>query len=169
MRLQTRFLAVIFLSLCLAGCSLSKKNNVVDFYYLRTPDTYAYGDMDAVIAPEQRDCSGKENNLHYLLTLYLEGPLDSVYRSPFPRGTGLESLEFNEDTVSIQLSSDFLSLTGMDKTLAAACLARTCFSLYDATQVHIHAQHSNNESVSFTLTWDDLVFMDGMSDTIPSQ
>lgn len=164
-----RAAAVFWLLLLLAGCRFSKDENIAEFYYLRTPDTYEYGEANAVIAPEHRDCSGKMNNLHYLLTLYMEGPLESIYQSPFPKGTGIVSLEFSGSSISIQLSEGFLSLSGMDRTLAAACLARTCFALHNTYQVHIYAQSRGNETVTFTLTREDLVLIDGIPPTTPLQ
>jgi len=169
MKLWKQFLGISILCLCLMGCEFLAKEDTALFYYLRTPDTYLYGESDAVIFPEQRDCSGKINNLHYLLTLYLEGPLDPACVSPFPAGTGILSLEISGTSVSIELSEEFASLSGMDRTLAGACLARTCFALHNAYQVHIYTQTQNNETVSLTLTRDDLIFMDGIPGTTPTQ
>ena len=165
MKRLKQLLCIAAVCLCLAGCDFLPREEQALFYYLRATDSYNYGNPDAVIAPEQRDCSGNMNNLHYLLTLYLEGPLDPEYLSPFPKGTEIVSMGISGSSISIRLSQEFTALSGIDQTLAAACLARTCFTLRNAYQVHIYTQSRSNETISFTLTREDLVFMDG----IPSQ
>ena len=56
------------------------------------------------------------------------------------------------------LSASLTLLSGVDLTLACACLARTCFSLTDAQSVTISSEGLG--FVSMTLTRDSLVLSD---------
>ena len=148
------------LLLSLLGCRQeTASENTTDFYYLRA--SYVYGTEDGVIAPEPRDTSSRGNTLLHLLGLYLQGPLDDQLRSPFPAGCSLESVSLDGSTLCVTLDSSFSSLQGMDLTLACACLAKTCFSLTDVTQVQIQSTSADNEeNVNVVLSIDSLLLDD---------
>ena len=140
----------------LAACAQTAHGAV--FYYTRTPDTYAYGQMDGVIAGEYRDTTGHDGDLKYLLTLYFHGPTLENLTSPFPSGISLRSVERSGGNLTVALSGSLTLLSGMDLTLACACLAHTCFSLTDAQSVTISSEGLG--FVSKTLTRDSLVLSD---------
>lgn len=159
-RLISMLLALAVLLLP-AGCGWDAGDNTVPFYYLRRDSEFVYGAEDGVIAPENREVSDRSAGLSYLLRLYLEGPLDSTLRSPFPAGTKLLRAESVEGTVTLELSKEFTALEDMDLTLAYACLATTVFQLTGAEQVHITAVSQQGVSKSITLFPDSLTLLDG--------
>lgn len=122
------------LTACFFGCD-SPGENAPSFCYLRMD--YIPGQIDSVMAFEERDLSGHPQDIDYLLGVYLEGPLDDTLVSPFPDGTALvESIREN-DTLTIELTKEFLTLDGIRLTLAASCLSSTCFHLTDVQTVQI--------------------------------
>jgi hypothetical protein len=121
---------VILLSF--SGCET--ESNVL-FFYPRAE--IQYGVADGVVAAEARDLADKKEDLEYLLKLYLEGPVSQELKSPFPFGTGLESVVMEDKHITLVLSETFSTLENLEYTIACACVASTCFSLTDAESVSI--------------------------------
>lgn len=150
-------LMCLILSLLLfafSGCQRQDDPSVC-FYYLRSE--YVYGVEDGVIASETRDIAMQD--IGYLLELYLKGPQNETLVSPFPRNTRLISTHMQEGVLSLELSEEFTTLEDMDLTLAAGCIASTCFSLTDAQSVRITAVSSRDE-ISIVLSRDSLTLVD---------
>lgn len=147
----------------LSGCSFALDNikEPVDFYYLRTcskPDDYKTYFTEGAIIPETREASGHTQDLYYLLSMYLRGPLDSQLRSPFPSGCSVLDIRQDGQKLSVSLSSIAAILEDFDLTLANACLAKTCMALADVDSVYI--EFLRNDGVilfSTTITSDTLV------------
>ena len=153
--------------LSLAGCGTSPADDSVTFFYARPMADYRYGEPDGVIASEYRDAAGHMDDLEYLLSLYLHGPVDESLISPFPAGTQLEQLSWKESILTIQLSSGLSSLQGSDLTLACTCIAKTCFELTEATVVIVTTHGS--DSVSLRFTRDSLLLSDGSPQSTPQE
>ena len=153
-------LAFVFL---LAGCHSmqNRSSDIVDFYYLRvfqTEEDHAAYFSDGAITSEQRDVSGHREDLTYLLTMYLRGPLDSHLVSPFPTGCSLIGVQQDGSELTVQLSSGASLLNDLDLSIACGCLAQTCMSLADVDTVHIKSLSTINEVLfSITLTADSLL------------
>ena len=151
-----RILAIV---LCLAmlctlcACSQEKE---IRFYYARKD--VVYGEADGVIASEVRDVTGHEQDLAYLLMLYLEGPHADTLTAPYPRGTSLSHLEIQDGTITVLLSSAFGHLQGLDHTIACACIAYTCFGVSDCDSVTIKSKMPG--SGTMTLTRDSVILAD---------
>ena len=166
-------LCLIGVLLCaLLGCSQEseKSENTADFYYLRT--SYIYSTEDGIIAPEARDTSSRSSTMLQLLTLYLQGPLDDQLRSPFPAGCSLLDVSRDGSTLCVTLDSGFSKLQDMELTLACACMAKTCFSLFDVTQVQIQSLDAKGEeAVNVVLSIDSLLLYDnsGRSQQTPTE
>ncbi len=130
---------ILILSLLVLICSCSvlgyQKEDYVTFYYCQAE--YIYADGDGVIAPEDRDVTGRTDDLEYLLPLYLVGPLDEDLASPFPARTQLISAQMQENTLTITLSETEKALTDSQFSLACACLTMTCLEITNAEQVTI--------------------------------
>ena len=159
-----RKLFVILLSLCIAlsflacGTEHDEEINQYHFYYLRS--AILYGAEDGVISCEfhERDHIPAET----LLKQYFLGPISEHLVSPYPIGTTLESVRVSNDSLLIFLSHEFSHLSDMEHTLACACLAKTCFSLFDVSVITIRVAGTDQ---SMTLSADSLTFIDS-SNTI---
>ena len=151
-----KILSILTLLLLLTGCSGNDQD--IRFAYRQTD--LSYGSLDAVIGWETREAPGKEDDMQYLLTLYLEGPLDDTLTSPFPKGTALESVTFSSDTMYVTLSEVYAGLDGMEHTVASACIAQTCFHLTKVQTVVIKCNSQEFGNKSITLTRDSLVLTD---------
>ncbi|MBQ8621711.1 MAG: GerMN domain-containing protein [Oscillospiraceae bacterium] len=150
---------LLTLSACAQPNPAQDIRDPVSFFYLRT--AFSYGQQDAVIVCEQREADGHREDLEYLLSLYIQGPIGEGLESPFPSGLRLIEAAVLEDTVFVTLSSRFSTLSDMDMTLACACLTKTCLSLTDARQVTISCDGQTlGSSFSITLTEDDLLLLD---------
>ena len=134
MRRTLCILLCFLLLLTAAGCRNSS-TGTLSFYYCR--NDFTYGSESGVIAAEKRDASGHENELSYLLSLYLVGPLDEALYSPFPSQTRLISAEVIDKTAVITLSELPESMTEPEITLAFGCLTLTCQDITGAEQVTI--------------------------------
>ena len=137
MKRLSLFLLVGILMISLSACREVTLDTGVPFYYPKAE--FDHGEADGVIVAETHEISGHQNNLRYLLALYLQGPSDPELRRPFPRGTVLVDLVQEDDSVTITLSFTAVVPDGIDQTIACACLAETCFAISDVQQVHIQS------------------------------
>lgn len=154
-------LLVLLLLLGCTGCSFGKGNSMETavFYYLRNSDP---NDLpNQVIESETRETPGHSGDLNYLLSLYLQGPLDQELESPFPNGCELVSVIQLDDTLCVTLDSSLTELEDIRLTLACACMAQTCFSMVETEQVQIRAAAPDlSESISMTFSKDSLLLSD---------
>ena len=109
---------------------------------------------------EEREVTGYRDNLKYLLTFYLMGPISQELSSPLPRGTQLYSIGQDSAELIIELSDTASTLNDSRFSLACACLSMTCMGLTNAERVTIVSG-----SRSLTFASDNLL----LSDTITSE
>ena len=147
-------LMILCIAFSCAACGGQEESSCV-FYYLRTDNTIRYGQTDALIAPLERELSVQEVPLNDLLQLYLDGPADETFRSPFPKGTYLLSTIFRDETLVIVLSREFSALDGIQLSLAGACLTATCHDLTGCQAIQVR---SGENVYDFNLN--DFVFLD---------
>ncbi len=131
------FLLLATLMLPLTACADDGEEIIapVEFFYLRREPTY--GTSDSVIAPENRESAGHEDDREYLLSMYLEGPASTDLYSLIPAGTRLLALQQHGERIKVILSDEFAQLNGLDRTLACACIAKTCMTLLRGSSVEI--------------------------------
>ena len=147
--------------LCGCGNWLPGKKAVL-FYYLRSDITYT--GSNGVIAAEIPDNPDGSADLIQLLEQYLTGPEHDGLRSPFPEGILLLKAEQYEGTVYLEFNDRLASLSGMDLTLACACITKTCLNLTDATSVSICAEGvSLDGAAQITMTAESLVLLENSS------
>ena len=150
-RLLCTALAVSMLLSLLSGCNQKPKEPVV-FYYRKE----AYQEkMDSPIAGEEREVTGYRDNLKYLLSFYLMGPVSSGLVSPLPRGTTLYTITQEGAELTIEISNTAALLSDSEFSLACACLSLTCMGLTGAENVTIVSG-----SRSLTLSRDNLLLND---------
>lgn len=146
-------LAVLMLvSLC--GCD-STAIDPVTFYYCREPDSFVYFKEDSVIRSETRDLTGHQDDLRYMISLYLAGPLDEGLVCPFPTNTRLLAAIKIGNTIRIDLSDVDDSLSDIQFSLACGCLSLTCMRFTSCTEVII-----TSGSRTTNINTDNLVLYD---------
>lgn len=163
-----RFLCIILcllLLLSMTACGHKKEEftDPVHYYYLRvqSQDNIHHGSDDSVMLPEVREGHGLLEDTGRLLENYLAGPVSETCRSPFPAGTVLVGWEMDGTTLCVTLSDQAAELTGIDLTLACACLARTFMELTGAGAVRIRAESLELDGkVSITMNQSILVLLD---------
>ena len=167
-------LAALCLLLSIAGCSLERSGwkAPVTFFYRRQSSELQAHPEGGVIVPEEREISGRNNDLFYLLSLYLRGPLDDGLVSPFPAGCRLVGINRNGTTLHVILDEHFAALKDMELTTACACLVKTCMSLADVEQVHMEAMAADGKTtVNLVLDGSSLLLDDTVtapSETVPA-
>ncbi len=161
--MRKRMILVLLVALLLSGCGFgSGLREPVNFYYPQTQEAIAAdGALEGYILPEPRESAGHSGDLEYLLSLYLAGPTQETLRSPFPTGTRLVSITQTEGSLVINMNERFSQLSGIDLTLACACICTTCFDLTDVNQITITAPAAGlYPEVEMTMTRDSLTLVD---------
>ena len=155
-RLICTLLAACLLLSFLASCGQKLKEPVI-FYYRK--DAYEEN-MVSPIEGEEREVAGHRDNLKYLLSFYLMGPISKDLISPLPRGTLVYNIIQKDTELTIELSNTSALLTDSEFSLACACLSMTCMGLANVENVTIVSG-----SRSLTFASDNLL----LSDTITSE
>ena len=150
MRKHIALILIALFLLALTGCT---KQQDIQFYYPRTE--IQYGVADGVIAVESRNIPPEDQDLEYLLKLYLEGPISQDLYAPFPVGTSLISFISDESSLVLTLSDSFSELQNLEYTITCAGICATCFGLTDAESVTIISGET-----SITMTRQGLSFQD---------
>lgn len=149
-------LVIILLVSLLPGCAPKMKEPVTFYYQI----TNYQENMVSPIAGEEREVTGYRDNLKYLLTFYLMGPISQELSSPLPRGTQLCSIGQDGGVLTIEITDTAATLNDSGFSLACACLSMTCMGLTNAERVTII---SGSRSLSFDS--DNLL----LNDTIASE
>ena len=175
MRKHLSYILILALLLSLLGCSFGNDGILepVTFYYTRDmqdPETFITDSQDGFFVSEIREASGHTGDLYYLLSLYLQGPLDDDLHSPFPSGCRILTVYQKENAVHVQLSEAFSSLQNLELTVASACIARTCMELTGMQEVHITAYSSESSPIDILIRQDSLLLTDEFPyETIPKE
>lgn len=156
------FVMSMVLLLCLSGCN--KKNdsmeNPASFYYRNAVITY--DSSQAVIAPEVRDVA--DRNLSAFINLYLAGPTSEYLVSPFPAGVSVYFIVQNNNRLYIGLNQPFDTLSGMDLTIACACLYKTMSELTQCDTIEISVNGGTlNGSSSIVIDQNNLLLLDNIN------
>ena len=149
--------------LCLFGCA-SKINEPavpVRFFYPLPTDSVSYGQEGGAITHELREGAGHEGDTNYLLNLYLLGPSAENLHNPFPADTKLVLLQVSNGIADLILSEPFAQLTGMDLTVACACLTLMLSELTGAHAVSVSVNGMQLDGQSrITMQVKDLLMTD---------
>ncbi len=157
--MKHKAMIALILALCLLLPGCGSGSSPVRFYYPRSD--YSYFASEQVMVAEERDISGYEGNLHYLLSLYLVGPLVEGLTTPFPQGTRLMTVEQKDSHVTINLSDLHGSVSDARFTLGCACMATTAMEAGGFQSATI-----NSGERSLTLSAEDLLLTD---DILPTE
>ena len=152
---------ILLIVLFLPGCDSQEEvfTEPVNFYYMKADVTYF--SAEGVITKEIREADNYRQNYEYLLGLYLQGPESRTLKQLFPQYVKLVGLQISEDHASITLSDIFAKLTGLELTIACACLTATVCDMIGVQTVTIQAETrllDGNKSI--TMTWEDILLLD---------
>ena len=126
-----RVTALLLACLLLCGCGKKNEPAGIRFYYPRKD--YVYQVTGGSVGFETRDVT--QEDLSYVLRVYLLGPQDEALEAVYPSDIRLESAQIDGSTVTVRLSPIGNRMTDISFTLAASCLAKTCFSLTGTTNM----------------------------------
>lgn len=142
-------LAVIF---SFAGCQEEAPlKDPVNFYYRRIQTEF--GKETGVIDVMVVEGDGKKGDHLAMLNQYLLGINNSSFASTFPVSTQVTDLRILGDTAFLTLNPALGQYSGMDLTIACACLTLTTMELTGTQQVSIRI-------TSGTLNGSDQIIMD---------
>ena len=116
--------------LLLSGCTRKQYRTPGTFYYHRSETSYS--GTDGVCAPEVRELHGIDSDLDAVLELYCAGPISADLNNPLPPDAQVLSWELSEGVLTLNFSESLSRLSGIELTVAAACLARTFLELTGA-------------------------------------
>ena len=134
------FFLILYLT-NLSACSNKTKMATANFYYLDNMPHYHTN--ETVIQPESRELSITLTETETIIREYLDGPNTKQLTSPFPSGTKLISIQPGKEMTEIVLSDEIAQLSGIDLTVACACLSATILEISQSESVHIRAETAN--------------------------
>ena len=159
-------LLVCFIIVSLTACATPEYEYPVDFYFLRSEDNILYSESDGVITHETRE-AGRGDDLKYLLDLYFQGPSDETLVSPFPEGLHVISVYTTEGILELKLSDHFSSLTGIELTLACACIAKTCLRFNTINAINLRVNDENAEASRIIILTDNAIKFSDETPIVP--
>ncbi|MGN0999162.1 MAG: GerMN domain-containing protein [Faecousia sp.] len=155
------FFLIFAAIVALLGCTPppNEYEEPVRFYYLRSE--LHYGSSDSVISHELFEAEGHRDDYEYLISQYLKGPTSDALTRTFPRNVSISDFRVEEDQVYLELSSQFSILSGMDLSIACACLTKTITELTGPTTLHISTEGTLLDGApSITMRLEDVLFLD---------
>lgn len=150
---------ILIVCALLTACEMAHKSAAINFYY--RAEQFSFEPEDSAVIAESRKEILDHLAYNKIIEKYLEGPMSTDLYDPFPDGTTLVSITVDQQTASIVLSNAFAQLTGIDLTVACACLSLTVGELTRCPKVQISAQNAlldNRQSI--TIDINDLDFAD---------
>lgn len=153
-----RLLIPLLILILLAGCKKPEPKAAdpvqpINFYY-RTANT-GFTDENGLIRAEQRDLGTKTYTDRELFSLYLAGPQSSALVSPISSGTQLLSVDRGGGILTIRLSENYTSRSGIDHSILDACLVKTGMQLEGIRKVRIRVESRGGQLLR------DNIFTDG--------
>lgn len=161
-------LAAILLLPLLTGCSggiptVSQPLNPADLYFRRTE--VQHGTPDGVLGVQTVDLGERVPELEGFLELYLQTTPAEELESPFPKDMKVLAAAASNDTVTVQLGGAYADLSGIQATVADACLAKTLLSHTGAEKVLLTVSDEAGETVrTRKIAESDLLLYDDSSD-----
>lgn len=168
-----RKLAAMFLLLSVlvqvSGCGTDEfktgktMTTPVKFYYCSTNafDADYYENDNGSLDWEYRDIGDRWPSAAEMIAMILDGPASDDLYSPFPRDTSLKSVQLQNGALTIEFHGGLSSLSGVEMTMAAACLVHTMRQYPGVETVEIKTETSVMSSlVNVPLNISDFVMQD---------
>lgn len=139
-RLFVFLLAALLLTACAAEPEQPSPDDYT-LYYAASLGMSAGGDAIRGCTVSVADSAAMETQTlaETLLMLLLSEPKDDALRSPFPSGTSLQKLTVAGGRAQVDLSAQYGRLSGIDLSIADACVTLTLTQLRGVYAVHITA------------------------------
>lgn len=127
--------AVLSLLLFLAGCTAdtAPSGNSVLFYYQRADASFQ--SADGAIGSEPYTFPAALPSYEEFLNTYLTAPEDSSLKSPFPKDLKCLGTSLDNGVLTVIFNDAFAELTGMSRSIAAACITKTVTQFPSVTGV----------------------------------
>ena len=156
------FLLVFILLLSGCGNADADTSNTVCYYYMH--NEVNLGADAKIIVPTTRETDINKDDYFSIIGQYLNGPTSYDCISPFPAGTTLEELNWDQNRVQIMLSPHITTLSGIDLIVACACLTKTVTELTNINTVQIRSSSGLlNGEQALILTNESFMFLDQMT------
>ena len=152
MKRATILLLLFAILLSLTACQSPTEKNSLTFYYIK--NTENSDGISDIIVPFFPNINNTSYDYAELLNLYFNGPTNYSCYSPFPASTTLEELSVTQSKAKLTLSPQFATISGVELTIACACLTRTVIALTGVSSVQISvngAQLCGEDSLTFNL------------------
>lgn len=124
-------LCALLLALCACGADRTKTGKGMSlpvlFYYCGSDAEEAahYEQDTGALQWEYRDLGTQWPEPKAVLELYLEGPVSESLRSPFPEDVFVREALLEDGLLTVRFNDALSQLSGVDMTMAAACLVYT--------------------------------------------
>lgn len=143
--------AVFCAALLLCGCAdrygeSGTAERVYDLYF-RVKDLAHSDGIDAIVALPSEIGVSADAEVHgmaeRLMNALLSGPEESEYCSPFPAGTSLRSVRISGGRATVDMSTVYSSLSGVELTVADYCITLTLTQLAEirSVMITVNGQH----------------------------
>lgn len=159
-----RFLCLmiaVILLLSVTACS-DNDNELqmpANFYYCTAE--IEYDSEHGVFASEVRETAQYYDDFTALINHYMQGPSSSGLVSPFPVGSRVVQINQNDSEIVLVMNLQFAQLTGLNLSLACACLSKTIFSLTSAETATIRCRDSSLDGkASINMNRDSFLLQD---------
>ena len=111
--------------LAAGGCAHRESGSGKGQEYLIYYSALSNRESESAVAGEHRALSAGQETVPALMSLLLSQPESAGLTSPFPSGLRLLDWQLEEGRLHLDLSDHYYSFSGVDLTLADACLALT--------------------------------------------
>lgn len=149
---------LLALALLLGGCTGAnaqpKLEHPFRFYY--AAKNISYGTAEGVLAAQEREFDDKTQSVEELVDCFFEGPTDTSLVMPFPEGTKPIRVYRDAASVVLTMNKEYLRLTGIDRSVADACLAKTLLGYEGIERVTVKA----SDGTQTMLTRKNLILQD---------
>ncbi len=161
-------LLILLLAASMAACQEDKPSfqSPVTVYY-RT--VAAENDLaESVIGSITLEGAPHKGNPQSLLNEYLKGTSEEGFSTTFPASTKVLGLSVTANSAKLQLNASLARLTGVDLSVACACIALTTMELTGVNTVRISASGTTLDGAEeLVLNRDSLILLDLYNGQIP--
>lgn len=137
MRKRSAALLLCAALMATGGCASRESGGGKGQDYLVYYSALSDQESESAVAGEHRALSAGQETVPALMTLLLSQPESAGLTSPFPDGLQLLDWQLEEGRLHLDLSEQYYSLSGVDLTLADACLTLTFCQLEEVESVYV--------------------------------